>query len=108
MNLIINQIKNLAFSTQVAIHSFAIGTLLFLLSFVINQNILLYYVGYIYVLIAAIINSLILLWLLYYLIKNKNERQEILIEIFILLANIPIALFYFFIVVEREISNSPF
>ena len=105
---IINQIKKLAFSTQVAVYSFLMGTLLFLLSFPFYENEFIYPIGILYVILATFINLMILIWLLYYLIVNKNERQEIVIEILVLLINIPIALAYFFIIVERIESNSPF
>jgi hypothetical protein len=95
----LNQIQKLAFSTQVAVYSFSIGTLLFLLSFVFNNNGYLIITGYVYVIIALLINTLILLWLICNLILLKEQRQETLIKILILLANIPIAFFYLFIVI---------
>ena len=104
----LNQIKKLAFSTQVAVYSFLIGTLLFLLSFPLHQHELIYPIGLLYVYLATFINLMVLIWLLYYLIVNKYERQEIVIEILILIINIPIALVYFLIIVEGIKANSPF
>jgi hypothetical protein len=94
---IINQIKKLAFSTQVAVYSFLIGTVLFLLHFV-TENAYLYFTGYMYLILATFFNFIIVLWLLFNLIIHPNQRQELLIKILILLANIPIALFYFYII----------
>ena len=105
---IINQIQKLAFSTQVAVYSFLIGTVLFLLSFPLHRHELIYSIGLLFVYLATFINLMVLIWLLYYLIVNKYERQQIVIEILILLTNIPIALAYFLIIVEGIESNSPF
>ena len=105
---IINQIQKLAFSTQVAVYSFLIGTVLFLLSFPLHEHEFIYPIGLLYVYLATFINLMVLIWLLYYLIVNKYERQQIVIEILILLTNIPIALAYFLIIVEGIESNSPF
>lgn len=104
----LNQIHKLAFSTQVAVYSFLIGTVLFLLSFPLHEHEFIYPIGLLYVYLATFINLMVLIWLLYYLIVNKYERQQIVIEILILLTNIPIALAYFLIIVEGIESNSPF
>ena len=93
-------LNHLPFSTKIAVYSFGIGTLLFLLHFV-TQDAYLYIIGYFYLILAIIINGIILLFLLYKLIIYKNTRQQIFIKILILLANIPIALFYFYIIIGQ-------
>ena len=53
--------KSAGFSTYLAIGSFGIGTLLFLLHFALPEYGLLYFIGYFYLLIAFFINLLVFL-----------------------------------------------
>lgn len=89
-----------SFSTYLAIGSFTIGTILFILHQIFPNESYIFIVGFFYVLLAILLNSLVLLNLLYQFIINEAERETIAIRILILLANIPIALLYFFIVIK--------
>jgi hypothetical protein len=95
------------FSTQLAIISYVIGTIIFL-SYIFSNNSKLIDVGLFYIGIALIINFIMLIWLIYLLITQKNHREYFVIKILILLANIPIAIFYFYLIIQNITSNSPF
>jgi hypothetical protein len=89
----------LSFSTYLAIGSFAIGTLLFLLHVAFPREESLLFIGFFYVLFAFLFNSLALLNLGYQYISKPYERQEIAVRVMILLANLPIASLYFYLVI---------
>ncbi|MGL2967561.1 hypothetical protein [Flavobacterium sp. XGLA_31] len=89
-------------STYIAMGSFCIGTMLLFLRLTMPNEESLLFIGFFYVLFAILINSLVLLNLCYQFIITPNERKTIAIRILILLANIPIALLYFYIVVNEN------
>ncbi|WNM18547.1 hypothetical protein [Flavobacterium capsici] len=89
-----------SFSTYLAIGSFIIGTILFILHQIFPNEDYIFIIGFFYVLFAILLNSLVLLNLLYQFIINEAERETIAIRMLILLANIPITLLYFFIVIK--------
>lgn len=95
------------FSTQLAIVSFLVGTALFLFYF-FSKNSTLIDIGIFYICIALIINFIMLFWLIYLFISQKNHREYFIIKILILLANIPIAFLYFYLIIQKTTSNSPF
>lgn len=89
----------LPLSTQMAIASFVIGTLLLLLHFVFKDSDMIIPIGIYYVLIAFLVNGLMLLkliidWIIEPLNRSKIERQAL-----ILFANVPISFVYFLIVI---------
>ncbi|WP_293895239.1 hypothetical protein [Flavobacterium sp.] len=88
------------FSTYLAITSFGIGTLLLILYLLFPETMLLIYAGYFYVLLAILINGITFLHLFYLFIIYRLKREIIAIRMLILLANIPIALFYLNIVIH--------
>ena len=90
--------KSAGFSTYLAIGSFGIGTLLFLLHFALPEYGLLYFIGYFYLLIAFLVNLLVFLNLLFLFFIKPNEREDLTIKMLIMLANIPIALLYLYII----------
>ncbi|WP_298137443.1 hypothetical protein [Flavobacterium sp.] len=85
------------FSTQLAIGSFIIGTILLIMHLLFPNGYLLF-IGVLYVIIAILVNLLMLLQLLYLLLTQKNHQDYFTIKILILLANIPIAFVYLKIV----------
>jgi hypothetical protein len=87
------------FSTQLAIGSFAIGTILLILH-LINPNGKLLGVGAIYLILAFAINLIMLFRLTYLAFTQKNHQDYFTIKILILLANVPIAFVYLKIVGE--------
>lgn len=98
----------LPLSTQMAIVSFGIGTILFASFFLVNDKMQMAAIGYNFIIIALIVNSLMLLKLIYDWFKNPLKKKIILKQIFILLANIPIAYIYFLILYYSVTSNSPY
>ena len=94
------QFKDLPFSTQLAIFSFGIGTLLFLTHFIFPNYFPILVFGYIYLLIAIVINIITFLYLIYQFTK-KLDTEDIIIRILILLSNIPIAFLYAYIVLNK-------
>lgn len=87
------------FSTQLAIGSFIIGTLLLIIH-LINPSGELFAAGFIYLALATIINLLVLLNLWFLYLTQKNHREYYTIKILILLTNIPIVFVYLKIVGE--------
>jgi len=87
------------FSTQLAIGSFLIGTLLLILFLTTTKSEIIG-IGIIYVITAIVVNLVMLFELIYLFITQKNHQEYYTIKILILLTNIPIAFVYFKIVVE--------
>jgi membrane-bound ClpP family serine protease len=87
------------FSTQLAISSFIIGTILLILH-LINPTGALFGVGAYYLILAFVLNLIMLFRLTYLAFTQKNHQDYFTIKILILLANIPIAFVYLRIVGE--------
>ena len=88
-------------STDLAIITFGIGTALFILFEMLNQDFKILLLGISFVFFACIINGMMLINLLYHFIILPFQREYIAVKILILLSNIPIAFIYF-----RFILNS--
>jgi len=86
------------FSTHMALVSFGIGTILLLLHQVYPNFPNLLFVGLAYVIIAFVLNSIVFFHLLYYFITQKNYREYFAVKMLILLANLPIAALYFYLI----------
>lgn len=93
------------FSTELALISFGIGTLLLLLQKLAPTNYEILFVGLLYVLFAILINGIMLFNLAYHFIILPKHREYIAIKILILLANIPIAILYILIVFNFNLLN---
>ena len=91
-----------SFSTYLALLSFSMGTLLFVLHLIFPTEDGILILGFFYVLFAILINSLSLLHLCYLFITEPEDRKTNAFRILILLANIPIALLYFYIVMNKN------
>jgi len=100
METTLYQRNTISFSTYLALGSFAIGTFLLVLHKLFPKEEYIFFIGFFYVLFAILLNSLVFLHLFYQFIIQKTERETIAIRILILLANIPIAILYFFIVIK--------
>ena len=99
---------NLPISTKIAFISFTIGTLLFGTYFLIPRSENLLFIGLFYTLIAIFVNGIMFLKLIYDWITNPTKRYSIEKQGLVLLANIPIAILYFFIIFYSITSTSPF
>ncbi len=98
----INHFNYLSFSTKIAVYSFGIGTSIFLLHLIAPEEEDILIIGLLFVIAATLFNSIIFLNLIYTLITDFENREHTVIQILILLANIPIAALYFFLVVKGE------
>jgi len=98
----------LPLSTQMAIVSFGIGSLLFVLYFPFKESDNLIKIGIIYVVIALVANGLMLIKLIYDCFVLPVERLNIIKQILILLINVPISFFYFIVILYTVLSNQPF
>jgi len=82
-------------STDLAILTFGIGTALFILFQIQNQDFMILLLGISFVFFACIINAMMLINLLYHFIILPFQREYIAVKILILLSNIPIAFIYY-------------
>lgn len=89
----------LPLSTQMAIVSFGIGTLLLLLHFIFKKSDIIIFTGIYYVLISFLVNGLMLLKLIIDWITEVESRPNIERQALILFVNIPISFVYFLIVI---------
>jgi|688.fasta_scaffold1263871_1 hypothetical protein len=103
-----NKILKLPFSSQIAVLSFLIGTLLFISYFIFPKSDNIIFIGITYILIALIINIMLIINLSIIFITEPSQRKNIAIQTVIVLANIPIAIAYFSIIIYSISSNSPF
>ena len=78
------------FSTQLAIGSFAIGTIIFGSYHVFTDYQLIIIIGFLYLVFTAILNAIVLVDLMYHFIMKPYYRTELAIKILIMLANVPI------------------
>jgi len=86
-------------SKCIALLSFIIGTTLFTLQ-LYNDELDLIYMGLIFMSIAIIVNTISLFILIFSVLKSNKQKSELLITIGIVLLNIPIAILYFYILIE--------
>lgn len=89
------------FTTYLAIGSFGVGTVLFL-SYLAYPNPTLIYIGICYVLCALLVNTIAFISLIIELLVHLNNRENIIIRMLILLANLPIAFLYLNIIFNYE------
>ncbi len=80
-----------------ALISFLTGTAIFL-SYVISENDSLFLIGYIYLIAAGIVNFTVLLWLHLQTSDDKAIRKGLNRSKMYIVANIPIAIGYFFFI----------
>lgn len=88
-------------STQIALVSFALGTLLFSLHQIFPQEDLIFVLGFFYVLTALLVNGVVLLNLIHHFIFFHNHRDYFGVKILIVLANIPIAALFFYLTINH-------
>lgn len=102
----LEKFRELPTSSQIAVISWAAGTLLFAMAFVFPREDGLIVVGIIYIVIAGIINGILLLFLLGKLLSDNENKQYYLTQIAILLANIPIAILYAYFIITSYLTIS--
>ena len=90
------QAKSGKLSTQIAISSFFGGTLL-AVSYSLFPSTELFLLAYFFGLLALIVNSSVLINLGYYFITEPHHREYFAIKILLVVANVPIAAIYAFL-----------
>ncbi len=93
--------KPAGFSTYLAIGSFGIGTIILGLYFLFPHKDGILILGFFYTLFAILINGITFLNLLFQFFIKPKEREDLAIKILIMLANIPIAILYIYIVFHK-------
>ncbi len=83
---------------RIALTFFSIGTLLFLIQLLFSDGFGIAFLGMLFIVIAVAFNSIVLLLLIIDLLRK--DLLESFIGICIILANIPIALGYVYILLE--------
>ncbi len=81
-----------------AIASFILGSVIFL-SYVISDNSQLLFIGYFFIIAVGIVNLFILLWLMCQTSEDQEIRKGLTRSKLLIVANIPIAIGYFFAVI---------
>ncbi|SDJ89054.1 hypothetical protein [Chryseobacterium jejuense] len=84
--------------------SFGLGTFLFIL-FIITQNEFLLLSGFIYVIIAILVNVIVLLYELLAFLLDVSEEKSSGNSVLLLLSNIPIAAIYLLIIINFSQLN---
>jgi len=103
-----NQVTDIGqFSTLCAFVSCIIGTFFFVCFYFFDIESCIYG-GIIYLFFATIANLIVLLRLFYFYLKRRDYRRYLANKMLILLANIPVAIGYYILVVEKTLSTSPF
>lgn len=103
-----NQITDIGqFSTLSAIVSFLIGTFFFVCYYFFDIESCIYG-GLIFTVFSIIANTIIALRLVYFLVFSKNYNIYLAKKLIIMLANIPIATFYYLLVNAKIIPESTF
>lgn len=93
MNALINTSKT------IAILSFAIGTVLFVIQLYFNPSLGFSYAGFIFIIIATIINTISFLALIFSLLGKTDKKLELIKTSGLILLNIPIAILYTYILI---------
>lgn len=88
-------------STELAIGSFIIITLLFILYILSDQSPNVLIIAWPFALSVIIVNAIMLFHLTEKFINLPLQRRDIAVKILILLSNIPIAFFYYLLVMKN-------
>lgn len=94
MNSLINTGKTIAFL------SFVIGTILFAFQLYFQGSLRLVHIGLVFIVVAVIINTVSLIALIFVLLGNTDNKLDILKTCGLILLNMPIAILYFYILIE--------
>ncbi|MCM0666636.1 hypothetical protein [Flavobacterium tyrosinilyticum] len=87
-------------STELAIGTFAISTILFILYIVSNGNGMVLVIAWPFALAAIVVNLIMFVHLMERFIHLPQQRKEIAIKILLLLSNIPITFLYYLVVMK--------
>jgi len=102
-SIFLNSESKIKTGRRLAIISFLIGTSFLALYFLIEDSEMLLVPGYLYLCCAIVVNVIYLFILLVNLILEKKHRKDVIVTIFLMLLNIPIAYLYFIMVLGAAI-----
>lgn len=88
-------------SKSIAIISFIIGTILFVIQLLSNTESKVIFIGFIFLLMAIFINIISLTILIFFVLGSTKYKTSYLKAIGVVLLNIPIALLYFNILIKN-------
>lgn len=90
------------FSTHLAIGCFCFGTMLLIIYWLFpNLQSVAVIVGLCFIILATIINTIVFLYLFYCFVMHKVYREYFAVKMLIMLANIPIVILYFFLIITN-------
>lgn len=87
-------------STELAIGTFIISTILFILYIVSNGNAMVLVIAWPFALGAIIVNAIMFVHLTDLFIHLSEQRKDIGVKLLILFSNIPILFFYYLVVMK--------
>ena len=87
-------------STELAIGTFIISTILFILYIVSNGSAMILVIAWPFALGAIIVNAIMFVHLTDLLIHLSEQRKDIGVKLLILFSNIPILFFYYLVVMK--------
>ncbi|WP_433829685.1 hypothetical protein [Flavobacterium anhuiense] len=87
-------------STELAVGTFIISTILFILYIISNGNPMILIIAWPFALGAIIVNAIMFLHLTDRFIHLPEHRRDIAVKLLILLSNIPILFFYYLVVMK--------
>ncbi len=94
----LHRFKSASIQVKIAFISFFIGTILFMMYIFRVNHVYLVFVSFFFILLAILVNFISLIHLLIKWINVPKTQVKTMEEIAIVLANIPIALIYFYII----------
>lgn len=87
-------------STELAVGTFIISTILFILYIISNGNPMVLIIAWPFALGAIIVNAIMFVHLTDRFIHLPEHRRDIAVKLLILLSNIPILFFYYLVVMK--------
>jgi hypothetical protein len=87
-------------SIELAIGTFIISTLLFILYIISNENPIVLVIAWPFALAAIVVNLIMFIHLMERFIHLPQQRKEIGIKILLLVSNIPITFLYYLVVMK--------
>lgn len=104
----LEKFNQLPYSSRLAITTWLIGTIIFIINFIFPNTEEILITGIFYIVVAVIANGLTLVYLLYKIITDNHNSRYFLIQAGILLLNIPVAVLYAYLVISQFTSLNNF
>ena len=104
----LEKFNQLPFSSKLAIVSWALGTFILLLNFCFPNQDKIIITGIVYIVVMGIINGITFLYIISKIITSTQNSRYYIIQAGIMLANIPIAILYAYLVISHYTSLNNF